>query len=199
MGLEQIVPIYGYAAIAALLNLSVVSARSGCAVRTGPPADKSIFHEQPKPKRSARGLRTPACAPPILSTAEHLPIHRTHSQFGTYAAARHRAKRIDWFHTIGASVMHWPADINAAAFTSDATLTVLSQHQVVRLARADTLTIDTTNGQCLSAVVLDHSDVGVRLDLGDGERVFLTMLVDESLLPPGENRLAFSRQVWLAQ
>lgn len=96
-------------------------------------------------------------------------------------------------------MMHWHADINAAAFTSGATLTVLSQHQVVRLARADTLTIDTTNGQSISAVVLNPSDVGVRLDLGDGERVFLAMLVDEGLLPPGENRLAFSRQVWLAQ
>ena len=83
--------------------------------------------------------------------------------------------------------MHWPADINAAAFTSDATLTVLSQHQVVRLARADTLTIDTTNGQCLSAVVLDHSDVGVRLDLGDGERVFLTMTVARRLCPVGRS------------
>lgn len=94
---------------------------------------------------------------------------------------------------------HWHADINAATLTSGATLTVLSQHHVVRLVTADTLAIDTTNGKCLSAVVLDRSDVGVRLDLGDGEHVVLGMLVDESLLPPGENRLAFSRQVWRAQ
>ena len=94
---------------------------------------------------------------------------------------------------------HWHANIDAAALISGAALTVLSQHHVVRLAKADTLAIETTNGQSLSAVVFDHSDIGIQLDLGDGERVVLGMSVDESLLPPGENRLAFSRQVWLAQ
>lgn len=94
---------------------------------------------------------------------------------------------------------HWHADVNAAMLTSGATLTVLSQRQVVCLTKADTLAIDTTDGQCLPAVVLDHSKGAVRLDLGDGESILLGMMVDESLLPPGENRLTFSRQVWLAQ
>ena len=93
---------------------------------------------------------------------------------------------------------HWHADINATALTSGASLTVLSQHHVVRLAVADTLAIDTTSGHCLSAVVLDRTDASITLDVGDAH-VSLAMLVDESLLPPGENRLAFSRQVWLAQ
>lgn len=94
---------------------------------------------------------------------------------------------------------HWHADVDAATLTSGATLTVLSQHHVVRLATADTLAIDTTSGLCVSAVVLDYSDIGLRLDLGAGESVLLGMLVDESLLPPGENRSSFSRQVWLAR
>jgi hypothetical protein len=93
----------------------------------------------------------------------------------------------------------WHANVNAATLTSGATLTVLSQHHVVCLTKADTLAIDTTNGQCLSAVVLDQSDGGLRLDLGNGESILLGMMVNESLLPPGENRVAFSRQVWLAQ
>lgn len=94
---------------------------------------------------------------------------------------------------------HWHADLNAATLTAGVTLTVLSQHQVVRLVRSDTLAIDNTNGQCLSAVVLDHGSDGLHLDLGNGQSILLGMLVDESLLPPGENRLAFSREVWLAQ
>jgi hypothetical protein len=96
-------------------------------------------------------------------------------------------------------VTHWHADLNEVTLAPGATLTVLSQHDVVRLAAADTLAIETSNGQCLSAVVLDRTEVRIGLDLGDGARVLLSMLVDESLLPPGENRLAFARQVWLAQ
>ena len=94
-----------------------------------------------------------------------------------------------------AAMTHWHADVNAASLTSGATLTVLSQHHVVCLTKADTLAIDNTNGQCLSAVVLDHGSDGLRLDLGNGQSILLGMLVDESLLPPGENRQAFSRQV----
>ena len=92
---------------------------------------------------------------------------------------------------------HWHADINAATLTSGTTLTVLSQHHVVHLATADTLAIDTIDDQCLAAVVYNRSDIAMTLELADCAIVSLGMLVDESLLPPGENRNPFSRQVWL--
>jgi len=48
-------------------------------------------------------------------------------------------------------------------------------------------------------VVLEQTEGGIRPDFHDGACVFLSILVDESLLPPDAKRLAFSWQVWLAQ
>jgi hypothetical protein len=92
----------------------------------------------------------------------------------------------------------WHADVDAAKLSTGAKLTVVSQHHVVRVITADTLSIETPNGQRLSAVVLDRTESGIKLILKDGTPVSLGMLVDESLLPPGESPAVFSRQVWLA-
>lgn len=91
----------------------------------------------------------------------------------------------------------WHADVDAAALLLGAKLTVVSQHHVVRVITADTLSIETPHGQRLSAVVLDRTGDHIRLVLEDGTSVTLGMLVDESLLPPGESPAVFSRQVWL--
>lgn len=92
----------------------------------------------------------------------------------------------------------WHADVDAAELAAGAKVTVLSHHHVVRVMTADTLSIETTDGQRLSAVVLDRTEGEIRLVLEGGTPVSLGMLVDESLLPPGEQVDVFSRQVWLA-
>lgn len=92
----------------------------------------------------------------------------------------------------------WHADVDAVPLARGAHLTVLSQHHVVRVLTADTLSIETPNGQRLSAVVLDRTEGDIRLVLEDGTPVSLGILVDESLLPPGGNNDVFSRQVWVA-
>jgi hypothetical protein len=92
----------------------------------------------------------------------------------------------------------WHADVDGAALGTGARLTVLSQHHVVRVVTADTLSIEAPDGQRFSAVVLDRTEGDIRLILDDGSSVALVMLLDESLLPPGENPAVFSRQVWLA-
>lgn len=91
----------------------------------------------------------------------------------------------------------WHADVDAGALLRGAKLTVLSRHSVVRVLTADTLSIEMPNGQRLSAIVLDRTAGAIRLVLKDGTPVSLGIIVDESLLPPGENPEVFSRQVWL--
>lgn len=92
----------------------------------------------------------------------------------------------------------WHANIDGASLSSGVKLTVLSQHHVVRVVAADTLSIETPGGQRTQAVVLDRTGGGIRLMLDDGKAFTLEMLVDESLHSPARDRPAvFSRQVWL--
>jgi len=91
----------------------------------------------------------------------------------------------------------WHADIDRSAVHSGAQLTVLSDHQVVRVITADTLSIETPAGPRLSAMVLDRTAGKIRLALGDGRAVTLEMLLDDSLHPAGEPTEIFSSQVWV--
>lgn len=91
----------------------------------------------------------------------------------------------------------WHADIDKAGLAPGVRLTVMSDHQVVRVVTADTLSIETPNGQRLSAVVLERTGADIKLVQDSGEMFCLAMAVDESLHPPGATPNVFSRQVWL--
>jgi len=92
----------------------------------------------------------------------------------------------------------WHADIDGTNLSTGVKLTVLSQHHVVRVVTADTLSIETPGGQRTQGVILDRTGEGIRLMLDDGHAFTLKMIVDESLhSPPGDHSTVFSRQVWL--
>lgn len=92
----------------------------------------------------------------------------------------------------------WHADIDTAALSPGARVTVLSQHHVVRVMTADTLSIETPIGHRFSAQVLDRTQGVISLVLDDGTPFALQMEVDESLVPPGTHSSVFSGQVWVA-
>jgi hypothetical protein len=91
----------------------------------------------------------------------------------------------------------WHADIDGPALVPGAKLTVLSDHHVVRVVTGDTLSIETPSGPRLSAMVLDRTAADIRLALNDGSCVPLEMQRDESLRPPSEHAVPFSRQLWV--
>jgi hypothetical protein len=93
----------------------------------------------------------------------------------------------------------WHADIDQPELAEGTRLTVLSDHQVVRVVTADTLSIAAPSGDRVSAVVLDRTEGNIRLVFGDGRSASLGILVDESLHRPGDIRDAFSWQVWKAR
>jgi|EndMetStandDraft_7_1072992.scaffolds.fasta_scaffold02820_2 hypothetical protein len=91
---------------------------------------------------------------------------------------------------------HWHADANAPIATAGTRLTVLSDHQVVRLVTADSLSIELPSGMRVEALVSDRTGERLSIVLDDGRPLDLSMSIDESLLPPGQQRTTFSRQVW---
>ena len=91
----------------------------------------------------------------------------------------------------------WHADIDGSSLSSGTKLRVLSDHQVVRVVTADTLSIETPSGPRISAMVLDRTEGTIRLALHDGRLATLDMLLDVSLHPPHEQPEVFSSQVWL--
>jgi hypothetical protein len=93
-------------------------------------------------------------------------------------------------------VTHWHAAIDRPAIGLGTKLTVLSDHQVVRVITADSLSIEMPSGLRLSAVVLDRTAGDIRLALSDGRAVSLEILLDDNLRPSSERAAAFSSQVW---
>jgi len=92
----------------------------------------------------------------------------------------------------------WHAEIDSAALKIGVYLTVRSPHRVVRVVTADTLSIQTTTGDRISAVVLDRTADDLRLVLPDGRSVELEMLRDETSTLQVERADGFSSQTWLA-
>lgn len=92
----------------------------------------------------------------------------------------------------------WHAGIDQPSLVAGAKLTVLSDHQVVRVTTDDTLAIETSAGHALLGVVVNRTARDLQLVLADGQSVSLGILVDESLHPPGVGLNVFSRQIWLA-
>jgi hypothetical protein len=90
----------------------------------------------------------------------------------------------------------WHADVDMP-LGSGAKVTVQSQHHVVRIVKADTLSIQTPDGQRFSAVVLERAPDDLRLILDNGQAFSMRMLLDDSLHPPREPPEVFSRQIWL--
>src|SRR3569623_108575 len=91
----------------------------------------------------------------------------------------------------------WHADIDGSTLTTGTKVRVLSDHQVVRVVTADTLSIETSSGPRISAMVLDRTEGKIRLALSDGRLATLDMLLDVSLHPPHELPEIYSSQVWL--
>ena len=91
----------------------------------------------------------------------------------------------------------WHANTDRSDIGPGVKLTVLSDHHVVRVVTADTLSIETPAGPRLSAMVLDRTGGSIRLALSDGQAVELKMLADISLHPPGQKPQIFSSQVWV--
>lgn len=91
----------------------------------------------------------------------------------------------------------WHADIDGSTLAAGTRLRVLSDHQVVRVVTADTLSIETPSGPRISAMVLDRTEGKIQLALNDGRLANLDMLLDASLHPSHERPEIFSSQVWL--
>ena len=92
----------------------------------------------------------------------------------------------------------WHADLDRPDAKAGARLTVVSDHQVVRVVTADTLSIETPSGPRFSAMVLDRTASDLKLVLDDGTLLVLEIVIDESLRPPDEATTAsFSSQTWL--
>jgi hypothetical protein len=72
----------------------------------------------------------------------------------------------------------------------------VSGHGAVRVVTADQLSIETSNGQRLSALALDRIGSRLTLALPDGTPVSLSMPSDCSLDDEQEG-LDFSRQLWV--
>lgn len=93
----------------------------------------------------------------------------------------------------------WHADADAEHFGRGNTLVISSDHHVVRVVTADSLSIQVPSGRRISAVVADRTDMAMRLSLEGGEHLHLSMSGDQSLLPPGELQPTFSKQSWVVQ
>lgn len=90
----------------------------------------------------------------------------------------------------------WHAEIDRSVLAAGVRLTVMSEHHVVRVITADTLSIEIPGGQRLSAVVLDRTGGDIKLVQDNGQTFCLEMMLDESL-HHGASPEIFSRQVWL--
>jgi hypothetical protein len=91
----------------------------------------------------------------------------------------------------------WHAEIDQSNFVNGARVTLLSEHRVVRVVTADTLSIQTPAGHKLSGLVQDRTGSDIRLILADGQSISLGMEIDESIHPPIASERVFSRQVWI--
>jgi hypothetical protein len=92
----------------------------------------------------------------------------------------------------------WHAEIDQPIFVNGAKVTLLSDHRVVRVMTADTLSIQTPAGHKFSCVVEDRTGSDIRVILADGQPISLEMVIDESIHPPTAGKNIFSRQVWMA-
>jgi hypothetical protein len=92
----------------------------------------------------------------------------------------------------------WHAEIDQPKFVDGAKITLLSDHRVVRVVTADTLSIETPTGHKFSGVVEDRTGSDIRMILADGQPISLEMVIDESIHPPTASKNVFSRQVWMA-
>jgi hypothetical protein len=91
----------------------------------------------------------------------------------------------------------WDAEIDQPNFVNGAKVTLLSNHRVVRVVTADTLSIKTPAGHNFSGVVDDRTGSDIRLILADGQPISLEMVIDESIHHLTARKNVFSRQVWM--
>jgi hypothetical protein len=89
----------------------------------------------------------------------------------------------------------WQAQVDHESLGMDTLLVVSSPHQVVRMLTADQLSIETSDGIRLPAIVLDRTGNRMTLSLLDGRSVGLEITSDHSL-EHEDGQIEFSRQEW---
>jgi hypothetical protein len=92
----------------------------------------------------------------------------------------------------------WHGEIDQPNFVNGAKVTLLSDHRVVSVMTADTLSIETPAGHKFSGVVEYRTGSDIQLKLADGQPISLEMVIDESIHPPTASKNVYSRQVWMA-
>lgn len=86
----------------------------------------------------------------------------------------------------------WPAEANDDALRVGSQIVISTPSRVVRLVTADQLSIHTTGGSEIAAIVLDKTGAQMRLSLFDGRSAHLTVVVGDG----AERQADLSRQEW---
>lgn len=88
----------------------------------------------------------------------------------------------------------WHAHVDTQALATGSRVSVLSDHDRVRVKTADQMWIETLDGQRTVVLVMDRSGKRMALSASDGASYQMSALVGPSTLDPGE---PFSQEVWL--
>jgi hypothetical protein len=86
----------------------------------------------------------------------------------------------------------WPAEANENALRIGSRIVISTPSRAVRLATADQLSIHTTEGTEIAAIVLNKSGARMRLSLFDGRYAHLALIVGDAALSQAD----LSRQKW---
>jgi hypothetical protein len=92
---------------------------------------------------------------------------------------------------------HWHADLDAQKLGAGASIIVFSDHRPVRVIVADTLSIQSPDGQRSSAVVIEREGETIGLAAQDGTVCSLRLSLDQSFPSPEDHLDVFSRQTWI--
>ena len=90
---------------------------------------------------------------------------------------------------------HWQAQIDGEAVGVGSQLRISSPHHVVRMATADQISIETSGGAKLAAIVLDRTGTQMTLSMLNGRSAQLSITSDHSL-EHEDSQTEFSRQDW---
>ena len=90
---------------------------------------------------------------------------------------------------------HWQAQVDSEGVGVGSQLRISSPHQVVRMVTADQLSIETSNGMRLTAIVLDRTGSQMTVSLLNGRSAHLWITSDHSL-EHEDSQTEFSRQDW---
>lgn len=93
----------------------------------------------------------------------------------------------------------WHAYADRAALVSGTGVLVTGGHQTVRLQSGDKLSIETPDGNRLSAVIVDRTDGRLLLAVGDGPLIRLRASNEGDFFSGFKLSDGFSRESWMVQ